>query len=279
MRKILIPLSLVAGIAAGVIRAYEWRWAWEDGAQGLMKPDYWLSLLLLGFSLVFFILVMVIARGVPRKHDPDWNASGLRPLAPWTAWTGAAAVLAMLAGAGLDVREFINAQTPGEPLSSVSLPIFALLSVLAGVCILIVIWAAARGALSRNYGIYMLAPVFWACFWLVRNIGKYAVDPEPLRFFYDMMGTIFVLLTLYAAAGFFYGQARRRRTLVYCSMGIFFTMITLLGLGLYALLWGGLPADDLFSAADLCRYGFALLYLPVIQMTVVRGQKTEKDSH
>ena len=272
MRTKLFPITLLAGVAAGLIRACEWRWAWEDAERGLMKLNYWLSLLLLGVTLVFFLSVLLVARGAPKRHDSDWDVSDLKLPAPLLGWAGMAGVLALLVSAALDIRKFITVRLPGEPLSELSSLIFAVLSVFAGITVLIVIRAASRRTLKRSYGIYMLVPVFWACFWLVRDIGRYAIDPIQLRFFYDMMGAIFALLSLYAAAGFFYSQARTRRTLVYCSMGIFFSLITLLGAGLYCLLWGGLPADSQFHAADLCRFGFVLLYLPAIQLTADRSQ-------
>jgi len=262
MRKILIPLALLAGGVGGFIRANEWHWAW-DKTDGLMIPYHFLSILLLGFSFVFLLLVVAIVRSAPAQPEVTRSeATDFRP-AQWLGWAEGLAILALLAGAVLDAHGFIVAQTPNTQIKGLSTLIFAVLSILACICMIVIVQAAGRGALGRAYGIYMLVPVFWACFWLIRNIGTYAINPVPLSFFYDMMCTIFALLSLYASAGFFFGQARIRRAIAYSMMGIYFALVTLLGPGLHWLQWGTLPLEG-FQVGDLFRFGFVLLHLTVI---------------
>ena len=254
MHKRLIPLTLLAGVTAGLLRAFEWRLAW-DSSLWLMKHYHISSLLLIAFSVTVVSLLFLLLRSTPDSaFSPDflWSKK--------LVWIEMPAVLLLWASAILDIGKFIGAQKPDMPISEISTLIFALLSVFTGISVIILSKTSAAGPPPREYGIYMLAPVFWACFWLLKNISSYAVNPEPLSFLYDMLGSIFTLLALYSSASFFYFRTRGRRTVFYCAMSVFFSLIVLLGTGLHLALWGTLPMSGT-GWSDVCRSLFSILHL------------------
>ena len=276
MRKLLIPFTLLVGAAAGLARAFEFRLAW-DTTLWLMTPWHYMSLLLLGCALVTAVVLFMILRGVPNKAaEPSKDAfTQIRSL----LWADIAAALALLAGALFDMRTFLELQTGTGPVQELSLLIFAIFSAFTAISVIAVSLAAALGTLRRHYAIYMLTPVFWACFWLLRNISSYAVNPVPLSFLYNMMSIIFTLLTLYTAAGIFFYRANVRRTLLYGALGVFFSMISLLGIGLYWLLWRELPMGNV-NWSDILRFVFALFHLlAILHAFGARKSKSQRNEN
>ena len=284
MRKLLIFFTLLAGIIGGILRAYEWRLAWNKDLD-LMTPNHYLSLCLLGFSLLFAAALLFIMLGSPSRRKRELGPSPRLARALW--WLDAPALLALFVSAGLDIREYLlrpaGSATPG--LSSL---IFVGFSVFTGICVLVIMVASARNVPTRDYGVYMLTPVFWACFWLVQSIGKYAINPVSLSYLYNLLGTIFAVMALYAAAGFFFSQTRIRRSLIYCSLGVYFSIVTLLGVGVYRLLeiingvqagfgwagwvyWSEWPVSG-FRANDFCRFLFVVFHL----LALMRMDRTWK---
>ena len=260
MRKRLIPFVMAAGCAAGLLRAFEWRWAW-DTEKWLMTPWHTLSITLLVFSLAVAVLTWLTLRDEPKKTFAPSAEDFARFKSLFLV--DAVAVLALLVSAWLDSSVYFFPQSTGDQAAGVSQLIFAILSVLAAVCVLVVSQASARGILSRAYAIYSLVPVFWGCFWLLRNISSYAINPVPLSFLYEMLAIVFTLLAMYSSAGFFFYRANRRRTQLYGRLGIFFCLVTLLGAGFYWLFWNGLPMDTL-AWSDVARFVFALFHLSAL---------------
>ena len=273
MRKLLIPIVLVAGIVAGFVRAFEWKWAW-DTQLWLMTSWHPASLALLAFCLVVVAIIWLALRGENKKTfaPSDEDFSRVRAL----VWVDVPAALALLAGAWLDISSYLDMQSSSKPNSGVSMLIFAILSAFAAVCVIVVSTASARGALRRSLAIYRLTPVIWGCFWLLRNISGYAINPVPLSFLYDMLAIAFTLLALYSSAGFFFFRANTRNILLYGAFGVFFSSVALLGSGFYWLLWNGLPMDNL-AWSDVARFTFALLHLLAL-VYAHGGKRREKSS-
>jgi hypothetical protein len=266
--------TLLLGAVGGLLRAFELHLAWDKDL-GLMVPYHPLSLLLLAFSLFTAVLVFCLLRAArrpagvrvaPPKHLPLYLVIEL------------AAALCLFASAALDIAwQWENLQIlfgprgPNTPLTGLSSLIFAVLTVFAGFCVLLIMRAGARGVLSRNYGFYMLMPVFWACFWLILDFSRHAINPVPLSYLYDMLTTVFALLSLYATAGFFFNLPRMRQTLIYAVLGAYFALTTVLGVSLYRLFWGLWPMDSM-NWGNLARFAFAALHL-LATVYIVRGQK------
>ncbi|MCL2747099.1 MAG: hypothetical protein FWE59_00395 [Oscillospiraceae bacterium] len=275
MRKFLIPITLLIGAAVGLIRAFEWREAW-DTELWLMMPWHWLSILLLLCCFAVAVALFLAMRKSPSvaATPTQEDFEGIRAL----LWADIAAGLVLLVSAALEIRSFIRAQYGMEQVQELFGLIFAILSVFTAICVIVTASAAARGALNRTHSIYMLTPVFWACFWLLRNIGEYAVNPEPLSFLFEMLGVVFTLLALYTAAGFFFYRANVRRTMLYGALGIFFLLVTLLGDGLYYLFWNDFPMGDP-TFANLARALFALFHLMAIVHAYGAKRKRSRWKH
>ncbi len=269
----LILMTVIIGIMAGLMRTFELRLAWEP-ALGLMKSYHPSSISLLVFSVAFTVLALIVSRSAPPFKGKRVAAPRQIPI---YLTVDTLAALALIFSGVMDIysnREDVQALITGEgvpAMGTASMLIFAVLSLFAGISVILIARAASKGVLGRAYGFYMTVPVFWACYWLILDFSKHAVNPVPLSYLYEMLGIIFTLLSLYAAAGFFFNLPRMRQTLVYSILGGFFSLITVLGLVMYRVLWGIWPVDNI-NWSDFARFVFSMLHL-MCTVYIVRGQK------
>lgn len=276
-----IILTLVIGVVAAVMRTFELHLAW-DTEKSLMRPYHPSSLSLLIFSIAFTLLALLISRSAPALTGKRVAAPRHVPL--YMAVDFLAAMALILSGVldivnKMDDIKLLFDPIPGLTGSGLSTLVFALLSLFAGISVLLIMRAASKGVLGRAYGFYMTVPIFWAALWLILDFSKHAVNPVPLSFLYEMLGIIFTLLSLYSSAGFFFNLPRMRHTIVYSILGAYFSIITVFGLVFYRFIWGVWPVDNI-NWSDFARFVFSILHL-LATVYIVRGQKFDifKSTH
>lgn len=260
-----ILLTLLAGVAAGALRALEYHLAW-DRELGLMARWHPASLGLIALCAAFFCAALLLS---PRRASPSGQRMAQPKHMPVYLAADIVAALALFAAAAYDLRRYWEE----SGAKSVSLIVFALLTLFTALSVLLIMRAAKRGALGRAYGFYMTVPVFWACYWLVLEFSQNAANPVILSYAYEMLGIIFIVLSLYSMAGFFFNLPRLSKAIFYSMMGALFSMVTVLGPVLARLFWGEWPTES-HDWAQYLRFLFAVIHL-LASVYILRGQKIE----
>ena len=251
MRKKLPPiLTLVCGGVGFAIR----KWQLASG----FEPDTHLPIPGAPAATLLMILTVLTAAAVlalawPLKEaapvDRAFSAAQSNTLF-LTAVTLAGFLL--LVSTGFEVFSFTLNGVGTEESNRVSqaaamaLPPLRILFCLTGLpCALL--WAKKlyRGEDAKEQ-VPLLALCLLFCLWLITSYQARAADPVIMDYVYEVFAIVTSLLGLYYIAGYSFQFGKPRRTVFFCLMGAYFSLVTL---------------ADTHSYAEMSRLGFSVLFL------------------
>lgn len=105
--------------------------------------------------------------------------------------------------------------------------IFSVFSVLSGVSFILL---SVCGFTQKESGATMLfsvIPAMFFCFWLALTYKNYAQNPELLTYCYRSIALAFSALAFYYGAGYAFGRAKPRMTVISHLAAIYFLCVTL----------------------------------------------------
>lgn len=257
MRKNWIPLLLALGGGAVGFGLRKWQLAtgFEPGT-GLAVPGAPSALALAAWAVI--VALAVVALCWPIQDQMAWDrafSAGRQSTVMVTALVLAAALLlvagvieamdlpaVMAAQAALTVSESPIAR--GASLALPPLRIF--LSIASAPCLFF--WGESiynvgeKG--KENLGLLVVCLLY--CVWLISDYQRRAADPVIWDYVYEVLAIVFTLMGLYYISGYSFQIGKPRRTLFFCLMGSFFSLVNL---------------ADPHSLADLFRGGASALFL------------------
>lgn len=251
-KKFPLILSLLGGAAGFAAR----KWQLAAG----FEPDTHLPIPGAPSAMVLIALSIVVAAGV---FLLVWPSKGSSPVdvafsaAQGNALYLTAAVLAgflLLVSTGFELLNFsavygVGAVDDGNRVSRVAsmvLPPLRILFCVAGLpCALL--WARKlyRGEEAVEQ-LPLLELCLLFCLWLITDYQTRAADPIIMDYVYEVFAIVCSLLGLYYIAGYSFQSGKPRRTIFFCLMGAFFSLVTL---------------ADTHTWAEMARLGFAVLFL------------------
>ena len=250
-KKLPLILTLLGGAVGFALR----KWQLTAG----FEPDTRLPIPGAPSALLLVALSVVIAAGLLLLL---WPGKGSAPAE--VAFSAArdntlyltAAVLAgflLLLSTGFELFTFTSAYgAAGEDVNQVSrvasmvLPPLRILFCVAGLpCSLL--WARKlyRGGDVREQ-LPLLELCLLFCLWLITDYQSRAADPIIMDYVYEVFAIVCSLLGLYYLAGWSFQTGKPRRTIFFCLMGSYFSLVTL---------------ADAHTGAEMARLGFAVLFL------------------
>lgn len=252
MRKNLpLILALVGGAGGFALR----KWQLAAG----FEPDTRLPIPNAPSALLLIVLSVLVAVGVAALIWPYKDAAPAD-----TAFSAArdsslcltALVLAgflLLLSTGFELLTFTSVYgAVGEEASRVSrvasmvLPPLRILFCVAGLpCT--VLWGRKLyrgGDLREQLPLLELCLLF--CLWLITDYQARAADPIIMDYVFEVFAIVCSLLGLYYISGWSFQTGKPRRTVFFCLMGAYFSLVTL---------------ADTHTWAELARLGFSVLFL------------------
>lgn len=250
-KKLPLILTLLGGAVGFALR----KWQLTAG----FEPDTRLPIPGAPSALLLVALSVVIAAGLLLLL---WPGKGSAPAE--VAFSAArdntlyltAAVLAgflLLLSTGFELFTFTSAYgAAGEDVNQVSrvasmvLPPLRILFCVVGLpCTLL--WARKlyRGGDVREQ-LPLLELCLLFCLWLITDYQSRAADPIIMDYVYEVFAIVCSLLGLYYLAGWSFQTGKPRRTIFFCLMGSYFSLVTL---------------ADAHTGAEMARLGFAVLFL------------------
>ena len=207
MKKyILLPLAALIGGGAGLaLHRWEFSLAWDE-ASGLLTSGQPASTILAVLATALAAVLVLLCRG--GQPAPDWRDNLRCPMTGWLALMVAAALL-LLACGGLTAASAVQrlALWRIDPDRN-TLPIMDLLLALsclpAAFAVLKLGQGGYRGALTGESRRMTVMPGYAAVFWVVSVYQQNAISPYPMKYVWDMLSCVCLLLGLYFfAAGAF----------------------------------------------------------------------------
>lgn len=251
-KKIPLTLALLGGAAGFAAR----KWQLSVG----FEPDTHLPIPGAPSAMVPAVLAVLVAAAVLVLIFPNKDrqpASTAFSAAQDNAVYLTAVVLAgflLLVSAGFEVfsfSEFYGAGSFDESnrvtrIASMVLPPLRVLFCVVGLpCA--VLWGRTlyRGEAPEEK-VSLLGLCFLFCLWLITAYQTRAADPVIMDYVYEVLSIVCSLLGLYCIAGYSFQTGKPRRTVFFCLMGAFFSLVTL---------------ADGHTYAEMARLGFAVLFL------------------
>ena len=105
--------------------------------------------------------------------------------------------------------------------------LLAAMTIWAAASMLFTVQSSYRGGQREEYGLILLVPIFFACFWLILSYRDRAADPVILDYIYELFAIICFVLALYFVAGFAFGKPKVHRTAFVSTLGVYFSIVTL----------------------------------------------------
>jgi len=255
-KEYLLPGAAVIGGCAGFcLRRWELSSAFEDGLPVSGAPA---TLALAALSLVVAALLLAAVLTLPRKWQADYDqafaAAGDKFYATGSVLAvfllALSSVLAAVGWTGLG----------GSRMESQTGPMWILLAAVclaAAACLFLTVKNNFRSEGRGNFRFAALMPGFAGCVWLICAYqSKAAVDPILLDYVYEIAAILCILLALYYYAAFAYQRPRLPQAVLFGLLGCYFSLVTL---------------ADGHSMADLARFAFAAVYLPVQTYALLRS--------
>jgi len=159
----------------------------------------------------------------------------------------------LLLSAGCEIFSFtsgygavLSGETQLAKLASMFLPPLRILFCVIGLPCAI-LWGRTlfRGEEVKEK-LSLLGLCFLYCLWLISDYQVRAADPVIMDYVYEVLAIVCSLLGLYFLAGYSFQTGKPRRTVLFCLMGAFFSLVTL---------------ADKHTWAELARCGFSVLFL------------------
>lgn len=252
----LFELTIFAGLLAGITRALQLAFAFDGETQLLEKhPSTTFLLCVVGV----FTVVAVLLSARASKYEPGETEP---PSALWL-------VIELAAAASLLFSSGYELYSLRESFHAVIL-IFNLLGVFAALSILVSAVYTRKGILTASTGFYYTVPIFWCCFALVLDFWSHSANPVILSFVFMMFALIFTALSTHAAAGYFFGRPRRRRSMAFCAFGVFFSLMTFVSLVAYPFFEESEATVKVAvtTPGTLTKLGFMILHLIALYCAV-----------
>jgi len=120
------------------------------------------------------------------------------------------------------------------------------LSALGCLCALLWTQRLARGDERVRESLAILELCLFFCAWLISDFRTRAIDPVTQNYLYEVLAIVCALMGLYYLAGYSFQTGKPRRTVVFCLLGVYFSLVTL---------------ADGHGLTNICRYGFIILFL------------------
>lgn len=176
-----------------------------------------LYLLAVAGVLIFFVYGKAGRCSIPEK--PERALAGQTPL--FTAVGVLCAVLLLGSGFG----QFISA---GDETRSTVHRLCGLACMLGALGTLMLTYGASDAARAglRRVGSVMM--VVFGCFWLVSAYKDAAYDPVIWKNVVDVLAVCADLIAFYYIAGFHLEEPKPRNTLLFCELGAFLTLVSLI---------------------------------------------------
>lgn len=127
-----------------------------------------------------------------------------------------------------------------------------------------VLWGRTVYTADRDKGkesLCLLELCLLFCVWLISDYQVRAADPVILDYLYEVLAIVCSLLGLYYVAGYSFQTGKPRRTVFFCLMGTYFSLVSL---------------ADGRSLADLLRHGFAVLFLTAHAVLLIQQPPAEE---
>lgn len=264
-------MILLFGAAGAVVRAMELLLAFD--ATGLAEPWHATTVSLIALAVVTALFCLLTHRAFGEKR---------RDCTRLMEAPGAGSLTLMTLGAllifGGSVQELATFATAEDPrVTGGVFPLVLGLLGLVAVGGLIYLLAACSGKKSmKALGIPAMLPVFWACFWAIDSLRRYAVDPVLNDYMPEVLAVVFAALGFSWLAGFAFDEGRPQRTLVYMMLSCFCAMVAFFGPLLHLLLIQGTARELLDAAAARLPLLGILFYLLAAAGTIHRNLGREK---
>lgn len=251
MRKeIVVPAVAVVGGGAGFALR---RWGLSTGFEvdtGLPIPGSPANLSLIALSVAMAVLLaaLCLSRGSAfSNYRQAFRAQGSMAYATAGVLSG---FLLLGAGALMAVQPLMGGELVYTRL------ITAVLTLAAGVCVILTVRDNFRGLGSGKYSFRLLMPAYAFCVWLIAAYQVRAGDPVRLDYVYELFAIITGLLGLYGAASFSFERGRPFLTALFSLLGVYFSLVTL---------------ADGHELSDLLMYAFTILYLLTNTVTLLHN--------
>ena len=252
MRKdLILPALALAGGAGGFfLRRRHWAGAYQPelGLFASGAPSLW-ALLGLAALLALAFLLLTRAKEGPEDFLPAFGNPGAGQMAVFAA----AWLLLMFAGAAgvVDGIRGLRLWRSAPEMYQMSVPAARMLSgglcALAGFSILFMGRMAYRGELNDAACRLAPLPALAGVVWLFSAHLQSGIEPELLKYGFQLAAICLLTLAHYYTAGFLFGRACRQRAMFFSLLGG--------ALGLLSLA----DRPDLFTASALLAYSLSAL--------------------
>ena len=255
MRKTILPpiLAILWGAVGFGLRKWQLTTGFEPGT-GLPIPAAPATTALLVWSMLLIpVLVLLCWKSGPaRTWEEALNAAGNSLFL--TAVVTGAFLLLVSAGAeaitlSATYRTSLSLLADNETLgwTAAAMPPMRILLCAAGFpCALAWGQQLARRSPKARESLCLLELCLLFCVWLISDYQVRAADPVTQDYLYAIFAIVCSLLGLYYIAGWSFQTGKPRRTVVFCLLGTYFSMVTL---------------ADSHTLADIARYAFVILFL------------------
>ncbi len=279
MKKNLLPPAVA--LAAGGVGLGLRKWQLAAGFEpetGLAIPGAPSAVALMAWScLVAAALALLLWRmpAMPRQVDRAFPAQGRSlfltacVLGGFLLLVGCGAEAVTLSASGWELPETpANLRTAKGILLAVWANLLPLARLILGAlgCLCTLLWTKglARGDGRARESMAILELCLFFCAWLISDFRARTIDPVVQNYLYEALAILCALMALYSIAGYSFQTGKPRRTAWFCLLGTYFSLVTL---------------ADGHSLADVCRYGFVILFLTahaVLLLTAPEETEEEK---
>lgn len=252
-KRYLPPVLALAGGGVGfALRKWQLATAFEPET-GLALSGMPATWALLGWSAL--VALLVICFNWKNKERMAWDRAfaGARGNAVFMTAVILGAFL-LLASAGAEAVSFsvtyqmdAGNELFGAQVASAVLPPLRIGLCLAGLpCIILWVKHLNQGSEKCKESLALLELCFLFCVWLISDYQVRAADPVVQDYMYEVFAIVCGLMGIYFVTSYSFQEGKPRRTLFFCLMGAYFSLVTL---------------ADQHSLTDIFRYGFVVLFL------------------
>ena len=255
MRKNILPpiLAILWGGVGFALRRWQLATAFEPDT-GLPIPGVPATMALLVWSVLLIPALVLLCRGLgpARSWEEALDAQGSSLFL--TAVVTGAFLLLVSAGAeaitlSATYRTSLSLLADGETLgwtAAVMPPLRIALCAAGFPCALAWGQRVARKSPKVRESLALLELCLLFCVWLVSDYQVRAANPVTQDYLYTIFAIVCGLLGLYYIAGWSFQSGKLRRTVVFCLLGPYFSLVTL---------------ADHHSLAEVTRFAFVILFL------------------
>lgn len=265
-------MVLLFGAAGAAARAMELGLAFD--ATGLAAPWHPTTLALLALFVVTALFCLLTHRVFGEKKE-DCRELMKHPGAASLALMALGALLIL--GSAVQSIAVFATSADAAVTGGVFPLILGILGLMAVGGLVYLLAACAKGRSMKELGVPAMLPVFWACFWAIDCLRRYAVDPVLNDYMPEVLAVVFAALSFSWLAGFAFDEGRPQRTQVYMMLSCFCSMVALFGPLLHIVLTQG--TFQQLTEAVLARLPLLgiLLYLLAAAGTIHRnlGRETK----